>query len=393
MKRIQTLQICLSLLSELVGLPQTSSTAFIFVLALLLLHVAISIFTFGILNTDFEQSIMIQYDRNHIFSHLVVNEQFMNNLQLEIVYWNLSSALEVAKYFNIQLLTQQTRKSNSTSHNCKCYGQLLYENKIIRFCEKRESLLAQFGQAQFSYDSNPSFYSIYTSKSQDVHINFTVSLARHPSFALFGLQSQIQITSSDFKLQIVDFLSNGVLICFQCALNASDSDFIFITQGANISGLILNSGDYFTLLNIFLQFRLNGSIISGLISQNQLSQIIVSETNISGFGSGFNIGGIFVSISTQTTVFAQNVQICVQGLTNNGMGLIISGTILENCEICDLKYFAFGICATEVENGVVKDKQIVCKEGFNFDGLQCSCQGQIIGGECITLACTKQIII
>ncbi|CAL6053880.1 Hypothetical_protein [Hexamita inflata] len=43
----------------------------------------------------------------------------MNNLQLEIIYWNLSSALEVAKYFNIQLLTQQTRKSNSTSHNCK----------------------------------------------------------------------------------------------------------------------------------------------------------------------------------------------------------------------------------------------------------------------------------
>ncbi|CAL6037992.1 Hypothetical_protein [Hexamita inflata] len=42
----------------------------------------------------------------------------MNNLQLEIIYWNLSSALEVAKYFNIQLLTQQTRKSNSTSHNC-----------------------------------------------------------------------------------------------------------------------------------------------------------------------------------------------------------------------------------------------------------------------------------
>ncbi|CAL6033668.1 Conserved_hypothetical protein [Hexamita inflata] len=273
----------------------------------------------------------------------------------------------------------------------KCYGQLLYENKIIRFCEKRESLLAQFGQAQFSYDSNPSFYSIYTSKSQDVHINFTVSLARHPSFALFGLQSQIQITSSDFKLQIVDFLSNGALVCFQCALNASDSDFIFIAQGANISGLILNSGDYFTLSNTFLQFRLNGSIISGLISQNQLSQIIVSETNISGFGSGFDVGGIFVSISTQTTVFAQNVQICVQGLTNNGMGVIISGTILENCEICDLKYFAFGICATEVENGVVKDKQIVCKEGFNFDGLQCSCQGQIIRGECITLALVYEI--
>ncbi|CAL6093756.1 Conserved_hypothetical protein [Hexamita inflata] len=63
----------------------------------------------------------------------------MNNLQLEIIYWNLSSALEVAKYFNIQLLTQQTRKSNSTSHNCTqfvvCSGlvvpQQMLKDKII----------------------------------------------------------------------------------------------------------------------------------------------------------------------------------------------------------------------------------------------------------------------
>ncbi|CAL6066151.1 Kinase [Hexamita inflata] len=59
----------------------------------------------------------------------------MNNLQLEIIYWNLSSALEVAKYFNIQLLTQQTRKSNSTSHNCTKFinqedEQLIKQGKV-----------------------------------------------------------------------------------------------------------------------------------------------------------------------------------------------------------------------------------------------------------------------
>ncbi|CAL6071658.1 Hypothetical_protein [Hexamita inflata] len=59
----------------------------------------------------------------------------MNNLQLEIIYWNLSSALEVAKYFNIQLLTQQTRKSNSTSHNCiqKYLGADFAQNALKKY--------------------------------------------------------------------------------------------------------------------------------------------------------------------------------------------------------------------------------------------------------------------
>ncbi|CAL6082013.1 Hypothetical_protein [Hexamita inflata] len=177
MKRIQTLQNCLSLLSELVDLPQTSSTAFIW--------------------------------------PSCVNEQFMNNLQLEIIYWNLSSALEVAKYFNIQLLTQQTRKSNSTSHNCiyqwllKVPGsEKLRKDLLNRLNTKGSSSLQELNQKQIMLNSrlqtlvkpSPLQFSNYCVNSKTFPVQLKQKIVpRYSGLTYFGTGPQFTSQTQSFE--------------------------------------------------------------------------------------------------------------------------------------------------------------------------------------------------
>ncbi|CAL6044505.1 DNA_mismatch repair protein MutL [Hexamita inflata] len=127
----------------------------------------------------------------------------MNNLQLEIVYWNLSSALEVAKYFNIQLLTQQTRKSNSTSHTCTVTVSNLFYNIPVRRYYYKNQIQAISKQLQrfcfhFALANHGIKFNIHLNNNLLLNTGLIESRCPKSLFeSIFGLQKDMIILDAD----------------------------------------------------------------------------------------------------------------------------------------------------------------------------------------------------
>ncbi|CAL5990044.1 Conserved_hypothetical protein [Hexamita inflata] len=267
------------------------------------------------------------------------------------------------------------KSSEAAAFAVSCKKQLLYNNEIVQYCEKHQSLSSvnQSGQFTYSHDS-PIFNSLYTEKAQDVTLNFTVHFRNLPQFALFGLVSQISIEDSNVSVNIPQQLEAGALVCFLCALNASSSSFSFSASGQNASGLVMAAQTYLKLDFVLVQARLRGNS-SGLAFSGTQTAFSLSSCNVScylvqGSSSGAIIGSIL-----DITFIADDVLVCVNdNIPNFGSGAVsIQGSIVNNCNLCRQSHFAYGLCLKYLDFGELRQNSLVCSESFAFDGQVCSC--------------------
>ncbi|CAL6009030.1 Conserved_hypothetical protein [Hexamita inflata] len=265
-------------------------------------------------------------------------------------------------------------------------NQKLHFNKVtVQYCNKQASLAQLTQSTQIIYSSEGTEYvALYTEAVQNLIVNNSFSSVSLPSFALFGLvKTNIQIQSSQLYVKTPN-LHKGALICFQCDLNASQAEFVFVSSGKMLSGLVLHGLNYLDLNQVLVQIRLSGDILGGLYSQTLKSEMSLKETNVSGYFNGTRCGALIAFVSEIITVKVQNTRVCTNDVPNifQGSDLArISEIIQEDCTVCGDRYYAYGVCLQSLINGVIQLYSLICSNSFVFDGQDCVCpDGQILNG-------------
>ncbi|CAL6037080.1 Hypothetical_protein [Hexamita inflata] len=217
-----------------------------------------------------------------------------------------------------------------------------------------------------------------------------------PSFALFGLTKIIAIVDSNFQVKVPQPQLKSALICFQCDINSSTSEFAFVAQAQMISGLVYCPYTIMVLNSSLIQFRLTGLNVGGLIFNASNIQVQISFCNISGYVSNGSFSGVLIATATNSsTIEIQDVIICVQFndiIDNNQIGsgadsVQISGNFIQSCDLCGsyYQYFTYGLCLEYLNFGEVVNNIIICLHSFVFNGEVCSCPDglQIQGSKCV----------
>ncbi|CAL6101728.1 Hypothetical_protein [Hexamita inflata] len=194
----------------------------------------------------------------------------------------------------------------------------------VGYCLKESYLssLVQSGSIAHSHGKHV-HYTLFTTKVQDLQMNITYQMADLPSFALFGLTQSIQLQNSNFSVFIPQQLAQGAIVCLQCDVNVSTSDFLFSASGQNISGLVLIPFKILILNNLFTQFRLNGINVGGVLLNGSGIDYSLDECNISGYIVSQKVSGSKQLRLLELLQFTQLMQGFAQTLEDLGKDLQI----------------------------------------------------------------------
>ncbi|CAL6104110.1 Hypothetical_protein [Hexamita inflata] len=249
---------------------------------------------------------------------------------------------------------------------------MLINKQMITFCEKHADLSSVSENTHIiSALESPIYYNMYTTKTQDVKLNLSIQHSDLPSFALFGLSSQISVKNSQLAVKLPQHLAQGALICLDCDFDSTASVFTFQAHGLNVSGLILRGYNQLQIEASLIQFRLGGNDVGGLIFESKTTSLSLSSCNISGYICNSQTNGSLInSVLDAVQISAQNVLICVNVKDKVGAGANlaqITGDITDNCELCGENFITYGICLETLDQGSLVDNQLVCQTGFVFE--------------------------
>ncbi|CAL6099555.1 Conserved_hypothetical protein [Hexamita inflata] len=253
--------------------------------------------------------------------------------------------------------------------------------KSIGYCLKESYLSSRVQSGSVTHSpGNQVHYTLYATKAQDFQMHVTYQMADLPSFALFGLTQSLQLQNSNFSVYVPQQLAQGALVCFQCDVNASTTDFLFSASGQNISGLVMTPFKILVLDNSFAQFRLNGVNVGGVLLNGSGIDLSLVECNISGHITSQNVSGSIAAFVGIITVHASNVKVCAN-VGRFGQGSVNAVGITDICNLCKDSIYAYGLCVKAFNNSYYNNQQLVCLDSFYFDGEECSCrEGQVANG-------------
>ncbi|CAL6042438.1 Conserved_hypothetical protein [Hexamita inflata] len=276
-----------------------------------------------------------------------------------------------------------------------CSNQISFNNNVhqmISFCYK-QSYLNQQQLTGSILSSKPSlvFHSLYTETVQNMALNINYKMTEFYSFALFGFTTKIRIQNSILSVRIPQQLAQSALVCFSCDLHLLSSDFAFAAFGQNVSGIVLNTYNNMTMIDLLIQFRLSGVNVGGLLLQSQQSLLQISVVNISGYVSASNVSGSLMAFVQDVIQISVNSSKICSNLDRyaglNSANLQLVGSFIISCDICRSKSYAYGLCSAYLENGELIDNIFVCKNSSEFNGEQCQCpDDQVLNGSlCISV--------
>ncbi|CAL5971916.1 Conserved_hypothetical protein [Hexamita inflata] len=220
-----------------------------------------------------------------------------------------------------------------------------------------------------------------------------------PTFALFGLTTQIYLINSNISVNVPQNLLKGALLCLECDITALATDFEFVASGINISGMILTSKTNLQINQSLMKSRLTGVNVAGLILDAPKMSISLIDCNISGYDVQTNISGALIAfISGNINLVVNIVQICSndQKFGQGADKIFKTGTILLTCIICREQYYSYGLCQNSLYQGNLENSTLKCTEPFKFDGNECSCpEGEVVNGSACAniLSSINQLVI
>ncbi|CAL6033712.1 two-partner_secretion system exoprotein TpsA4 [Hexamita inflata] len=273
----------------------------------------------------------------------------------------------------------QTKNSNIQEYSQKCSNLLLTNGQLYQYCHKEYALSSHI-QTPSTTQFHANFVYLYTTTAQKLILNLTYSIHNLPQFSLFGLTKRIQLQNSKISVIVPQDLSQSSLLCLSCDVTAKTSDFTFVASGQNVAGAVLSPLKIFQLNKSFVQFRLNGEHIAGLILNASKITITLRQCNISGYVDQHSVSGsIICFIFEQVYLVVDNLRICAN-VQDFGQGSISqTGVIIVTCIICRDGTSAYGLCQKSFKFGKVEDNKFVCSRPFIFDGKGCSCQeGEVV---------------
>ncbi|CAL6008890.1 Hypothetical_protein [Hexamita inflata] len=264
------------------------------------------------------------------------------------------------------------------------YTDQLCSNTLrnIGYCVKASSLSSRVQIASVSYSSSSNmFFSLYTTRAQDLQLNLTYKIKNLPSFAIFGLASSINLMNSNISVKIPQVLSNSALVCTICDLNANLADFSFLSSGLNVSGLVLSPLNQMKLSYSLVQARLNGINIGGLVFNASNVALTISYCNISSYIQGKGIFGAIICQIIEVILGVEGVRVC-SNVEQFGKGSAVqTGEVTKTCVLCRNNTYSYGLCIQSLEHGQIIEDKLVCKQSFVFDEEGCSCpEGYAVNG-------------
>ncbi|CAL6083036.1 Hypothetical_protein [Hexamita inflata] len=271
-----------------------------------------------------------------------------------------------------------------------CSSSKLGGKQWIQYCLKAVTLASQVQSQNIQISPHQEvFHSLYTERTQSLRIDLVYSITSLPSFALFGLTNNIQVLNSSLTVKIPEPILTGSLICFNCNMNTSFSEFSFVAQTYNGSGLVYSPSRHLTIFYSLVQFRLNGRNIGGLVFSGVQLPISFFTSNISGYCMDHNIAGSVIAFLHDfggIYILVENSRIYVNVKNYIGYGEIaLSGMFTESCDLCNDLYYTYGLCLNIQEHTYLNENQQICKQTIIFDGNQCQCSAglQISTDECV----------
>ncbi|CAL6005537.1 Hypothetical_protein [Hexamita inflata] len=325
-----------------------------------------------------------------------INKNYNINTCVKSVITSLRSNTEKKFKYIISLgqLSQTLlyQKLSITNVNTQvCTNQVQHEVPMS-FCIKALQLSSKVQNFNISMQSGTVlFHSLYTNIANDLVLDLSVTTNNLPSFALFGITKLIWILNSQIQVKMSDSVSKAALICFNCDINASASDLLFVASGFNVSGVVETVFDNLRMEKCLIQYRLEGGILGGLVMFAQKMQLSLSSCNISGYFMSGNIKGAIISVALDF-VQVQTLQtlLCVNIPDNTGQGanlVTFNIQITQNCNLCQNNFYVYGLCESQLKFGQIVGKTIVCAPTFVFNGQQCACGNDdlINGTTCVNL--------
>ncbi|CAL5971134.1 Growth_factor receptor cysteine-rich domain superfamily [Hexamita inflata] len=277
-----------------------------------------------------------------------------------------------------------------------CSQKVMHDGNEFTFCQ-RQKVLNQYqvkNELILSQQSNSIF--VYTEAVKESNIN--VKLGRTNVFAVFGFELDDQdIQSSIINVTIDLSIVTGALVCLQCNLSVDSSTLVFAASGQKLSGIMATAGLFFLVSKSLLQFRLDGIYQSGLVNsiQKEMAAFALQDSRMTGYfyHDGDQTGNLVVEVGAKTVLFASGFSICSNSAKDVASASdpafwIISGSIGQNCQtICESGFVTYGLCLSDLLNGVQSNGQASCQNNFEFDGKNCVCEaGYVLNGSvCINL--------
>ncbi|CAL5971141.1 Hypothetical_protein [Hexamita inflata] len=277
-----------------------------------------------------------------------------------------------------------------------CASKLSADGKEYQFCHKAKELSAYTLGQTLNLNKAGSSVFLYTEAVQ--RSNLTVQFSQATTFAVFGLQVESQkITNTTINVTIDFSIVTGALVCLQCNLSVDSSTLVFAASGQKLSGIMATAGLFFQVSKSLLQFRLDGLYQSGLVNsiQREMTAFALQDSRMTGYfyHDGDQTGNLVVEVGAKTVLLASGFSICsnsakdVVALSDPAFW-IISGSIGQNCgTICGSGFVTYGLCLTDLLNGVQSNGQASCQNNFEFDGKDCVCEaGYFLNGSvCVNL--------
>ncbi|CAL6095490.1 Hypothetical_protein [Hexamita inflata] len=249
-----------------------------------------------------------------------------------------------------------------SSSNISCDQIIQAQDLILTTCnhQKRIFNLKLKDNIKFTHSINYLF--LKTERVQKVQIE--IGAQNKQIFAVFGLNNKmVKIISSELNVNLRAQALKAALICEKCNLQTVNSLFVFQASSAQLAGLVLNGERIIQIERCFMQFRLIGMNVGGIVG-NIYSPVILNimDSNYTGILTAFtdtvnvSIGFVAANCSiAEQSVGLNNTSLCIMGKYDNvGTGTLTNNIMSSweqlSCDAMCGKYsmkFYIGICVEE----------------------------------------------
>ncbi|CAL6001106.1 Hypothetical_protein [Hexamita inflata] len=212
-------------------------------------------------------------------------------------------------------------------------------------------------------------------------------------FALFGfaIQEQIVVDSTlNVTLQFKVWM--GALLCTSCDVQINNCTLIFVAQGQQLSGIIIEPTNSIIIQQSFVQYRFSSVHSSGLVNiiNKSLSIFSINKCKMTGSNlvnsndNGYISSTVLVNIQLQISQF----NICTDSTLRFGQLSIqvnVIGLETTQCNLCIDHVVVYGICSDILNFSQLLNGMYQCVFPFEYINNQCVCAyGYLLNGSSCT---------
>ncbi|CAL5991166.1 Conserved_hypothetical protein [Hexamita inflata] len=265
-----------------------------------------------------------------------------------------------------------------------CNKQILHGIQQIYYCQNSVTLNSLLLNESVSLQAEM-MLNIFMGVSEVKNSLITLSVCnpRNTNFALFS-QNSLIVQSSSFNVSLTDNILQGALVCTKCDLILQESTFIFVANGQNISGLIIEPIRNINIDQCFVQMRTNSVFSAGIVAQiKTVLTFYMSNSKISAYYFNLQEYNAVVAVvcQVQTTFEINKIKYYSNAPIFNDQSFVtMTQQPVKNPNICNnLNYLIYGICLEQLIYGQMFENTFQCVYPFEYNGIECKCaEGYIL---------------